>query len=200
MGAAKKLWKVDLSVVVDDEEMEIEADTEDEAVEIAKRKVEGSTWDLNLTVVHATATELRYERPQGTDIWAHVADEIRFAEDRPRCVADEGCWWWTNGHAAVRCELPQPKGVRDVGKSLATVIGEHKRDVITWTPCEDDGKRRAKTDRRMIVDDRYARLVECGYPDAEWHVADGDNDEPWTVPTLAYSGGKLVAIVMGCRS
>ncbi len=201
MGAAKKLWKVELEVVVDDEELEIEAETEDEAVEIAKRKVEGSTWDLNLTVVHAKATELRYERPQGTDLWAPVCEEIRFAEDLPRYLDDDGCWWWTNGHAAVRCDLPAPaKGAKNVGLSLASVIGEYKRSVIAWTPPGDDGRRRAKTDKRVLVDDRYARLVECGYSDAEWHVAEGDNDEPWTVPMLAYSGGKLVAIVMGLRA
>lgn len=199
MGAAKKLWKVDLEIACDDDEMEVEAETEEEAIRIATRKVETSTWDLSLSVRHATARELKYERPAGTARWEPVADELRFAEDRHRYVDGDGCWWWTNGHAAVRCELPVPPGVRVVEKTLGYLIGEHKRDVIVFGPVNDSGRRLAKTDARVCIDDRYARLVECGYPDVEWHVAEGDHDAPWTVPMLAYSGGDLVAIVMGLR-
>jgi hypothetical protein len=199
MSAAKKLWKVELEIACDDEEMEIEASTEEEAIQIATRKVETSTWDLRLDVRHATAFEIKYERPPGTDLWCPVAEEIRFAEDRHRYVEGDGCWWWTNGHAAVRCDLPVPPAARKVEKTIGYLIGDHKRDTIEFGPVDDTGRRAAKTDRRVVIDDRYARLIECGYPDLVWHVAEGDNDAPWTVPMLAYSGSELVGIVMGLR-
>lgn len=199
MSAAKKLWKVDLQIVCDDEEMEIEASTREEAIQIATRKVEGCTYELRLDVLSATATEIKYDRPPGTEIWCPVAEEIRFAGDHHRYVADGDYWWWTNGHAAVRCAGSPPPDARNVGKKLADVIGDHKRDTIEWSPVNDSGHRLAKTDKRVCIDDRYARLVECGYPDLVWHVAEGDHDAPWTVPMLAYAGSELVGIVMGLR-
>lgn len=197
-GQAKKRWTVSLDVSCDD--IEIEADSQAEAERKASEQVEGSSYNYNLCVTSAYATEIKYERPPGTDRWAPVADEIRFAEDAHRWLAGDDCWWWTNGHVAVRCEGAVPANVgRKVGNAIEKVVGDHKRDRISWAAPNDRGLMVAKTDKRVQAKADYVRLVESGCPGVEWLAVEGDHDEPWTVPITAVFGGELVAVLMGVR-
>jgi hypothetical protein len=195
--AMKKRWRVELEAECEDDE--VEAATKEEAIKIATRRVENS--GEGLYVVHATATEIPYVRPSGTDRWAPVAEEIRFAEGMHRWLDGDGCWWWTDGHIAVRCDGTPPAD--DIGRKVAneieSVVGDHRRDRITWEGPNDDGRMVAKTDKRVQVSADYVRLVESGCPGVEWLAVEGDHDEPWKVPVIARTGGELVAVLMGMR-
>lgn len=194
---AMKRWTVSLEVECDD--VEVEASSEAEANRKASEMVENSGYGL--FVVGAIATEIRYDRPPGTDRWASVADEIRFAEDGHKWVAGDGCWWWTNGHVALRCDGAPPTNDWRVRQSdtIADVVGDHKRDRIEWQDPNARDLRVATKDKRVQAKDDYVRLVECGYDDVEWYAVEGDHDEPWMVPITAIAGGELVAVVMGVR-
>lgn len=196
MSTAKKRWDVTLEIACDD--YEVEAGSEQEAIEKATRSIENS--GDGVYVVHASAREIKYERPVGTDRWAKGADEIRFADGLHQFVKGDGCWWWTDGHAALRCEGSAPDGVRAVDNTIEEVVGDYRRARIEWKRHQDNKERMvAKTDKRVVVNADFVRLVESGCPGVEWYAVEGDHDAPWCVPLVARSGGEMVAVVMGIK-
>lgn len=182
-------------------ETEIDAESEDEALSVAMRQAE----DVDGWVgTSSEATELRYEPPAGTERYHEVAGRIRFSDTFPphRWLSGLGSWWWTDGHAMLRCDGPEPSDqthrlTNDV--SMIAALDE-PRAVAGWGPLGDFFGvpiHRDVGDPRIVINADLRALVECGWPDVEWHVSDGQCDVPASVPMLAYSGGELVAVVMG---
>lgn len=199
-----KRWRVEIAVCCEDDE--VTAATEDEAIREATRRAESG--GLEVSVVDAHAYELGYERPPGTDRWGAAAEAIRFADTCHRWfAAEDGFWWWTNGHAALKCIAPAPpdaEASRMVDRSLAAAVGDYERREVTWGPESPFGDltvRRAVDDRRVVANVDYLHLVEagfCGRP-VRWMVAAIENDRPFGVPMLAYDGDEIVAVVMPVR-
>lgn len=210
MSAARKLYRVAVEAELNDDEL-VEAASAEEAESSVRRDVESS--HLGLVVTSVRATEVPYVRPEGTDRWAEGAAAIRFAEDRLRWFSDEGAWWWSNGHAALKCALPGPQGVAHpdalkISHSLEALVGDHARREVTFGFTEPErlsnGEQllRAKEDPRIAVNVDYLVLVTRGFGTrrVRWMAATRREEYPWEVPVLAFDGDEIVAVVMGIRA
>lgn len=154
---------------------------------------------VDITVVSSETKEIPFVVPVGAERWTEAASEIRFAEEgRTKAVPMyDGAWWWTNGHAALRCEGTAPEGSRLVPESEWTSGFDKATRETTWGPVVEtehfgvSDKGRLSADETIGIGEKYYQLVTKAVPGARWFIG-----EPEKAALVRDDSGRVVAVVM----
>lgn len=134
--------------------------------------------------------------PKGADRWERAALNRGFGADRSWVTKHDGSWWWTNGHAMLRCDGEMPTDLEEKPELRTPVI---ERRAVQWGPVvvtvhdeDPDDLHREAVEICVWASPTYLGLVEESIPGCTWMAGE------WRDPIHALDAdGRLMAIVMG---